>query len=72
MLVEKSENDDRYIFALKKEIEKLKSQGQGGGSSVQTRIVYRDKPVESKRSEVEELEENLVFFTRSLGVNFVN
>jgi len=56
ILLEKSDNDDKYIGALKREIEKLKSVSPGG---VQTRIVYRDRPVEQKRSEADELEENL-------------
>lgn len=54
ILLEKSDNDDKYIHALKKELDKLKSQG-----GTQTRIVYRDRPVESKKNEVDELDENL-------------
>lgn len=54
--MEKSDNDDKYIAALKREIEKLKSVSPGG---VQTRIVYRDRPVEKSKSEADELEENL-------------
>jgi len=60
-LLEKSDNDDKYIHALKKELDKLKSQG-----GTQTRIVYRDRPVESKKNEVDELDENLVRIVSSI------
>lgn len=52
---EKSDNDDKYIAALKKEVERLKDKSPG----VQTRIVYRDKPAETKRTENEDIDENL-------------
>ena len=55
ILKEKSENDDKYIVALKKEVERLRDKSPG----VQTRIVYRDKPAETKR---EDQDENLVEF----------
>jgi len=45
ILIEKSENDDKFIMALKKEIEKLKN----APPNYQTRIVYRDRPVEVKK-----------------------
>jgi hypothetical protein len=54
-LKEKSGNDDKYIAALKKEVERLKDKSPG----VQTRIVYRDKPAETKRTENEDIDENL-------------
>lgn len=54
--MEKSDNDDKYIHALKKELDKSKTQQSG----MQTRIVYRDRPVSSKKNEADELDENLV------------
>ena len=44
VFMEKSENDDKFIAALKKELEKSRSVTP----PVQTRIVYRDKPAEKK------------------------
>jgi hypothetical protein len=52
ILIEKSENDDRFIAALKKELERAKAQTP----TVQTRIVYRDKP-DKKENEEKEKEE---------------
>ena len=40
MLLEKSENDDRYIEALKAELSKLRNQP----AQVQTKVVYKDRP----------------------------
>ncbi len=58
MLIEKSENDDRYIMALKKEVDKLKSHPQ----SVQTRIVYKDRPVEVRKNEADDSDSHLVIW----------
>ena len=45
LLVEKSGNDDKYIMALKNEIEKLKSQVSSLSSSLKTKeITSFDKP----------------------------
>lgn len=54
--MEKSSNDDKYIAALKRELDKIKSQSP----ALQTRIVYRDKPVESKRNEAEDVDDSMV------------
>jgi len=42
VLLEKSDNDDRYISALKQEIEKLKK----NANQVETKIIYKTRDVE--------------------------
>lgn len=41
--MEKSDNDDKYIVALKHELEKTKKQLLGG---VETKIIYKSRDVE--------------------------
>jgi len=50
ILLEKSDNDDKYIQALKQEVEKLKNQQP----VTQTKIVYRDNKEEKKVNYVED------------------
>ena len=48
VFIEKSENDDKYIKLLKRELEKMKNQPP----VVQSRVVYRDKPSEKKNMDL--------------------
>jgi len=50
--LEKSDNDDRYIRALKSEIVKLRNKPP----VVQTKILVRDKPVEVAGTNPEDLD----------------
>lgn len=59
ILIDKSENDDKYIAALKREVDKARIASPN--TTVQTRIVYRDKPVsEVKKPEPDEVEDTMV------------